>query len=94
MKHGVMETPCGACGRRVAGRTRTQRINGRGGKHRVRHKCPHGEWCVAGHRLANQGWNWPDCSECYRERCAESGLEHAPRRHRQFGDYGLTGRDR
>jgi hypothetical protein len=43
------------------------------GKRRYRHKCPHGTWCVSGHRLNGQHANHPLCAECrkapdYRER--------------------------
>ncbi len=92
MKHGVMETPCTGCGRHVAGRTRAQRIQGRGGKHRVRHLCPHGEWCVSGHPLANQGWNDPDCPECLKARRAERGESEFTGHVRHFGNYGKTGK--
>ena len=30
---------------------------------RVRHKCPHGEWCVRGEREGDN-WNEPRCHKC------------------------------
>lgn len=49
---------CLACGRVVAVRFATQTAAGGAGKARVRHKCPHGVWCVTGARLAGrQGIN-------------------------------------
>ncbi len=71
--------PCGACHRVVAYRTAVQRMTG-GGKHRVRHKCPHGQWCQAGHRFARLGWNWPTCPDCLDARRAEVGLPPQRRR--------------
>ena len=55
--------PCPGCGRLVAYRLKTQRIHG-GGKGRVKHLCPHGEWCVFGEKCGRMGWNWPRCKEC------------------------------
>ena len=43
--------PCGACHRVVAYRHKVQAFGRGGGKGRVRHKCPHGQWCVAGSRF-------------------------------------------
>ena len=51
--------PCGCCGRRAA-----YRRPGRGSnKARVRHKCPHGTWCVAGHPLGDSS-HMARCAEC------------------------------
>jgi len=44
---------CSACGRVVAVRTALQ--NHGGGKHMIRHKCPHGRLCIAGNRFSNNG---------------------------------------
>jgi hypothetical protein len=60
--------PCQCCGRPVAMRKLINRIYG-GGKARVRHKCPHGRWCVAG-TIIGQHANVPmptrlgGCPEC------------------------------
>lgn len=55
--------PCPGCRRMVAYKTAAQRRYG-GGKGRVKHKCPHGRWCVFGERHGREGWNWPTCPEC------------------------------
>ena len=56
------------CGRRPAYRFRRADGSPRvSGKMRVRHKCPHGEWCVRGEREGDN-WNEPKCSECRDER--------------------------
>ncbi len=47
-------TPCFACGRLISTRRPWQ---GRGGKAKVRHKCPHGRWCISGSPLGGQGFN-------------------------------------
>ena len=48
---------CELCGRRAKPWPRT-------GKRRYRHKCPHGSWCVRGHRLSGWHANWPQCKAC------------------------------
>lgn len=67
--------PCSGCGRRVAYRYPFQRRspNG-GGKARVRHKCPHGEWCAFGKLEGVAGLNWPKCPKCLEERRVEYEL--------------------
>ena len=55
--------PC-LCGRHPAYRYR--RADGsprQSGKMRVRHKCPHGAWCVRGERQWDN-WNEPKCLDC------------------------------
>lgn len=55
--------PC-LCGRRPAYRYRRPDGSARiSGKMRVRHKCPHGNWCVRGEREGDN-WNDPKCPEC------------------------------
>lgn len=72
------KAPCIACGRVVAAkdapglRTRAWGV----GKARVRHKCPHGTWCIAG-RITH-GFNGPTCRECARDqRAAREAAAHA-----------------
>ena len=60
---------CPGCDRVVAVRYAVQ--NSGGGKPRVRHKCPHGTWCIFGAMEGKLGWNWPLCHECRKERRAE-----------------------
>ena len=62
------KAPCGCCKRVVAFRN----IAGR--KARVRHKCPHGQWCITGDRLIGHHANQPRCLECLNERRVEEGL--------------------
>lgn len=54
MERGLI---CEFCGRLAKPTPRT-------GKKRFPHKCPHGEWCVRGHRLLGWHQNHPTCVEC------------------------------
>jgi hypothetical protein len=67
---GKTKASCGACRREVAYNSPTSN------KARVKHRCPHGEWCIAGFPLkySSQGWNWPLCLQCLNDRRAERGL--------------------
>lgn len=60
--------PCFACHRGVS--AKRPRL-GRFGKAKVRHKCPHGVWCISGRPEGAQGFNYAPtmgparCLECY-----------------------------
>ncbi len=56
----VYNSPC------ICGRTDVRKMP-RSGKRRYRHKCPHGEWCVAGHPLLGTHANHPQCKKCLAE---------------------------
>lgn len=61
-------TPCHICGREVAMRFKVNRAHN-GGKARMRHRCPHGQWCEAGDRLNGLHANNPrigGCPECWK----------------------------
>lgn len=58
--------PCHCCKRVVAWPAQAGRY-----KRRVRHKCPHGQWCLAGDRLLGTASNWPRCLTCLNARRAE-----------------------
>jgi hypothetical protein len=53
---------CNACGRMVAVRFGVQGHGTHAGKARARHKCPHGQWCIAG-RLSH-GFVDAACASC------------------------------
>jgi hypothetical protein len=51
--------PCHCCGRVLK-----RDIRKKTGRAMYRHKCPHGEWCIAGNGLVNVHANTPRCREC------------------------------
>lgn len=66
--------PCLGCGRDVAG------VNPRipvGGKGRVRHKCPHGRWCIAGDSRMKAG-GWIPGDSAHRRFCPDCASAQAP----------------
>lgn len=69
------KAPCMCCGKVVAVRHRTQNTSVYAGKGRVRHKCPHGEWCIAGQ--FTHGFNWPKCKTCMAERKVQYQTDHS-----------------
>jgi hypothetical protein len=58
--------PCHCCGRVLK-----RDIRKKTGRAMYRHKCQHGEWCVAGNGLVNVHANTPRCQECRKARHAE-----------------------
>jgi hypothetical protein len=63
---------CFACGRIISVQFAIQ--NQAGGKARVKHKCPHGAWCISGSPLGRAGCNLAPiygphaCAQCHKER--------------------------
>ena len=57
----IMKEPreCHCCGRVIA-----MRFAVGSNKAHVRHKCPHGEWCVSGHKNEGIHANAPKCNKC------------------------------
>jgi len=57
----IMKEPreCHCCGRVIA-----MRFAVGNNKAHARHKCPHGEWCISGHRLEGKHANAPKCNKC------------------------------
>ena len=62
--------PCHCCGRVLK-----RDIRKKTGRAMYRHKCPHGEWCIAGNGLVNVHANTPRCREC--RKAQQAGDIHA-----------------
>lgn len=64
MRRSLPKRACVGCGRVVATDPRAVgRASGGSGKRRVRHKCPHGRWCIFGSRIGGIGVK-SLCPEC------------------------------
>lgn len=78
---------CHLCGKFVAYRDAARY------KARVRHKCPHGVWCLSGEGFIGRSVNWAalylgrppvfvrGCEECYRDQCRR--LAHDRNQHKE-----------
>lgn len=63
------DKPCHICGRVIPYRN-IQRY-----KARIKHLCPHGKSCIAGHKLLGHGANWSkNCLECLNIQRAKAGI--------------------